>query len=45
MIMLFTICDMIKMLGMAFGTVAALALALGIGYWLGCKVHDKFFND
>ena len=45
MITLFTICDMIKMLGIAFGTIIALVCALGIGYWLGCKVHDKFFDN
>ena len=27
------------------GTIIALVGALGIGYWLGCKVHDKFFDN
>ena len=42
MITLFAICDMIKMLGIAFFTVIALAGSVGLGYWLGCKVYDKF---
>ena len=45
MITLFAICDMIKMLGIAFFTIIALAGSLGLGYWLGCKVYDKFFGN
>lgn len=45
MTILFTICDLIKMFGIAFGTFIALALSLWLGYWLGCKVYDKFFNN
>ena len=45
MITFFAICDMIKMLGIAFFIIIALPGSLGLGYWLGCKVHDKFFDN
>ena len=45
MITLFAIYDMIKMLGIVFFTIIVLAGSLGLGYWLGDKVYNKFFAN
>ncbi len=37
--------DQILMLIEAIGFIAGIAIMVGIGYLLGCMVHDKFNDD
>lgn len=37
--------DQILMLIEAIGFIAGIAIMVGIGYFLGCIVYDKFYND
>ena len=37
--------DQILMLIEAIGFIAGISIMVGIGYLLGCMVHDKFYND